>query len=86
MQEKSRGAKDQLLIDKMILHDCRKRHTNLGIAWIDYKVYDMVPHSWWILESLELVQMSDNILEYLKKINGKLANRVDLIRRKSGKS
>ena len=33
-REKSRGTKDQLLIDKMILRDCRKRHTNLGIAWI----------------------------------------------------
>ena len=37
------------------------------MAWIDYKkAYDMVPHSW-ILESLELVQMSDNILEFLKR-------------------
>ena len=33
-REKSRGTKDQLLIDKMILCNCRKRHTNLGIAWI----------------------------------------------------
>ena len=67
MQEKSRGTKDQLLIDKTILRDCRKRHTNLGMAWIDYKkAYDMVPHSW-ILESLELVQVSDNILEFVKR-------------------
>ena len=36
------------------------------MAWIDYKeVYDMAPHSW-ILESLELVQVSDNILEFVK--------------------
>ena len=28
-RKKSRGTKDQLLIDKTILHDCRKRHTNL---------------------------------------------------------
>ena len=35
--KKSRGTKDQLLIDKTILRDCRKRHTNLGMAWIDYK-------------------------------------------------
>ena len=51
----SRGTKDQLLIDKMVLNDCKKRHTNLGMAWIDYKkAYDMIPHSW-ILESLGLV-------------------------------
>ena len=67
MPEKSRGTKDQLLIDKTILCDCRKRHTNLGMAWIDYKkAYDMVPHSW-ILESLELVQVSDNILKFVKR-------------------
>ena len=66
-KKKSRGTKDQLLIDKTILRDCRKRHTNLGMAWIDYKkAYDMVPHSW-ILESIELVQVSDNILEFVKR-------------------
>ena len=65
--KESRGTKDQLLIDKTILCDCRKRHTNLGVAWIDYKkVYDMVSHSW-ILKSLELVQVSDNTLEFLKR-------------------
>ena len=35
--------------------------------WIDYKkAYDMVPHSW-ILESLELLQVSGNILEFIKR-------------------
>ena len=67
MPEKSIGTKDQLLIDKAILRDSRNRHTNLGMAWIDYKkAYDMVPHSW-ILESLELVQVSDNILKFVKR-------------------
>ena len=65
--KESRGTKDQLLIDKTILRDCRKRHTSLGMAWIGYKkAYDMVPHSW-ILESLELEQVSDNILEFVKR-------------------
>ena len=70
-KKENRVTKDQLLIDKTILHDCRKRHTNLEMTWFDYKkAYEMVPHSW-ILESLELVQLSDNILEF--------ANRVDLM-------
>ena len=44
-RRKSRGIKDQLLIDRTVLNDCRKRHTNLGMAWIDYKKgYDMAPH------------------------------------------
>nr|XP_027229447.1 uncharacterized protein LOC113821177 [Penaeus vannamei] len=43
----SRGTKDQLLIDKMILKNCKKRLTSLAVAWIDYrKAYDAVPHSW----------------------------------------
>ena len=31
----SRGTMDQLLIDKKILKDCKKRHTNLFMVWID---------------------------------------------------
>ena len=65
--EKNARKKDQLSIDKTILRDCRKRHTNLGIAWIAYKkAYDMVSH-FWILESLELVQVSDNILQFARR-------------------
>ena len=46
MQEKNCGNKDQLSIDKTILQDRRKRHTNQGMAWIDYKkAYDTIPHS-----------------------------------------
>ena len=42
----SPGTKDQLLIDKTVLRDCKMKHTNLAIAWIDYKkAYDMVNHS-----------------------------------------
>ena len=63
----SRGTEDQLLIDKMVLNYCKKRHTNLGMAWTDYKkAYDMIPHSW-ILESLGLVQVPENIVEFIRK-------------------
>ena len=30
----SHGRKDQLLIDKTVLIDCKKRQTNLSMAWI----------------------------------------------------
>ena len=33
----TRGTKDQLFIDKMILRNCKRRKTNLHVAWIDYK-------------------------------------------------
>ena len=45
-RRKSRDTKDQLLIDKMVLADCKRKHENLAMAWVDYKkAYDMVPHS-----------------------------------------
>ena len=56
-----RGTKDQLCIDKGIMKDCKRRKTNLAMAWVDYKkAYDMVPHSW-ILEVLDMLKVADNI-------------------------
>ena len=66
-RRKCRGTKDQLLIDKTVLKDCRKRHTNLGMALIYYKkAYDMVPHSW-IVESLELARVANNVVEVISR-------------------
>uniref|UniRef100_A0A1X7TDD6 Reverse transcriptase domain-containing protein n=1 Tax=Amphimedon queenslandica TaxID=400682 RepID=A0A1X7TDD6_AMPQE len=63
----SKGTKDQLLIDKMVLRDCKKRRTNLSLAWIDYKkAYDMVPHSW-IVECLDMMGCAENVRNLLEK-------------------
>ena len=63
----SRGTKDQLLIDKTFLKDCRKRHTNLSIAWIDYRnAYDLVPCSR-INECMEMSRIAENLRRFLKK-------------------
>lgn len=35
-RRKSRGTKDQLLIDKMVIRNCKSRQTRLGMAWVDY--------------------------------------------------
>ena len=60
-KHKSRGTKDQLLLEKTVLKDCRKRQTNLAMAWIDYKKsYDFAPHSW-IKESMELMGIAENV-------------------------
>ena len=65
-RRKSRGTKDQLLIDKMVLADCKRKHKNLAMAWVDYKkAYDMVPHSW-IIESLKMAQVAENIITFLQ--------------------
>ena len=64
-RKRSRGTKDQLLIDKMILKDA-KNGKNLSMAWIDYKkAYDMVPHSW-LLEVVEMLGVAGNIGGLLK--------------------
>eukprot|EP00795_Rhopilema_esculentum_P016163 gene16163-biopygen5458 len=65
-RKKSKGTKDQLLIDKTILRDCKKKHKNLAMAWVDYKkAYDMVPHSW-ILESMKLINISESVIKFIQ--------------------
>ena len=62
-----RGTKDQLLTDKNVLKDCKKRYTNLSMAWIDYKkAYDFVSHSW-INECMELFGIAENVRNFLEK-------------------
>jgi len=60
-RKNTQGTRDQLLIDKMVLKNCRIIHTNLNMAWINYKkAYDTVPQSW-ILESVTLMGIADNL-------------------------
>ena len=67
-RRKIRATKDQLLIDKTILKECRKRRTNLIMAWIDYrKTYDFVPHSW-NQQCLDKLDIADNVRSFLEKI------------------
>ena len=53
-RHRSYGCKDQLMINKMILENCKKRKQNLTCLWIYYEIaFASVPHEW-ILRSLEL--------------------------------
>ena len=61
------GTKDQLAIDRFILHNCRKRKKNLSMAWVDYKkACDMVPHSW-IITIIGMVGLADSIIGLIKQ-------------------
>ena len=61
----SRGTKDQVLLDKAVLRDRKRRSTNLAIAWIDYrKTHVMIPHSW-ISECLEVFGVAENTENFL---------------------
>ena len=63
----SRGRKDQLLIDKTVLRDCKKRHTNQSMAWIDYrKANELIPHSW-VNECMEMFGIAENLRTFLQK-------------------
>ena len=56
-----RGAKDQLLIDKAVIRNCKRR------IWLGYfrKAYDMVPHAW-IIKALKLIGAAPNVIALLK--------------------
>ena len=46
-RKRSRGATDQLLVDKMAMRSCKRRLCELGMVWIDYReAYDLVLHTW----------------------------------------
>ena len=75
-RKRSRGTKDQLLIDKMIVKDCKRRLTSLAVAWIDYrKTYDMVSHSS-IQKCIEMFGVAVNVRSFvntsMKQWNTKL--------------
>ena len=42
----SRDTKDQLLLDKAVIRNCKRRKTNLNMARVDFrKAYEMVPYA-----------------------------------------
>jgi hypothetical protein len=44
---RTKECKDQLLISKAILQECKCRKKSLSMAWINYlKMFDRVPHIW----------------------------------------
>ena len=50
----------------MIIENCKNRHRNLSMAWIDYrKAFDSVPHDW-IVKALELYKISPVIINFLR--------------------
>ena len=50
-----------------MLKDCKEKHTNLSMAWKDYKkAYDVVPNSW-INECMEFFGTAENARNFLEK-------------------
>jgi hypothetical protein len=64
----TKGCKDQLLISKAILEECKRRKKNLSMAWIYYQnAFNRVPHSW-IIKSLELIGINNKVISFTKKV------------------
>lgn len=73
-RRRCRSAKDQLLIEKMVIQNFKRRSKNLEMTWIDYcNAYDIFPLKW-ITEYLDLFGTAKHIMNFLKKIwwGGKL--------------
>ena len=65
-RRKSKGTKDQLLIDKLIIRNCKRKKTGLAMAWVDYrKEFDMVSHSW-ILHCMTIFGVAQNLIELIQ--------------------
>jgi len=62
----SKGTKDHLLVDKLILDIARHKHRNLHMSWIDYRKA-FRPHSW-LLECFSLYGVHPLIYQLLSKV------------------
>jgi hypothetical protein len=64
-RKNSRGCKEQIVIDEVILNQVRKKEHNISIAYIDYqKVYDSVPHAW-LTDILRIYKIHPQIIAVL---------------------
>lgn len=64
--KRSRGSKEQLIIDMVTTKQAKINKKNIAMAWIDYqKAYDSIPHSW-LLEVLSIYKIDTNLIAFLK--------------------
>lgn len=66
-RKNSRGCKEQLIMDSVVLQQAFKEHRNLHTCFVDYKkAFDSVPHSW-LLEVLEIYKIHPDIRNFLSE-------------------
>lgn len=64
----SRGCKEQLVIDAVVMEQAYYRSRNIFTAFIDYrKAYDSVPHSW-LTRVLEIYKVAPGIVGMLRHL------------------
>jgi len=64
----TKGCKEQLIMDSIILNEVKKKHKKLSCCYIDYqKAYDSVPHSW-LIKVLEIYKVHPALVMYLRHL------------------
>ena len=49
----------------MVMRSCKKRLCGLGMAWIDYRAYDLIPHTW-LLKCMNMFGVPSNMISLLE--------------------
>ena len=63
------GVVDNLMIDAMVLEECRMRKKNLSCTWVDVaKAYDNVSHKW-LLKILQLHKIPLALTNTIRKLS-----------------
>ena len=63
----SYGCKDELLLNKAIIEDCKRKRKNLDAAWTDNKkANDSVPHSL-ILKTMSIYKLNNQMVNFVEK-------------------
>ena len=72
------GCAEQMLINKMVYDEIIKNKRNLTTVWLHYKkAFDSVAHSW-VIKSLKLMKIPDEIIEIIKMLMCKWRMRIHL--------
>ena len=62
------GCTEQLLINKAVMSEVKKKRRNLFTIWLDYrKAFDSVPHEW-LIYALQLAKLSKQLINVIKHL------------------
>ena len=72
------GCADQLIINKMIHDEVKKYRRNMMMMWFDYqKAFDSMPHDW-LIKSLELAKVPQQLIDAVLQLMKVWATKVTL--------
>ena len=70
---------EQLLLNKVVLSEVKKKRQNIFTVWLDYKnAFDSVPHKW-LLYALQLAKVPAQLIETIKHLTNQWGTVLHLI-------